>query len=91
MYNYVVKVRGKTYVWGSSGITVALSWPLLLVINNDPVGDPVELGSDTGAGHNSYGTLQPGECWTVPMQGLRGVFANCVTDSTLACAILVQR
>jgi hypothetical protein len=91
MYKYAVKVRGKTYVWGSSGLTASLALPLLLVINNDLLGDPVQLGSEMGAAHTNYGTLQPGECWTVPLQGLRGVFADCDTDSTLACCILTPR
>lgn len=34
------------------------------------------------------GTLQPGQCWTLALTGLRGVTANCATDTTLACAIL---
>ncbi|NUK25997.1 hypothetical protein [Streptomyces lunaelactis] len=90
MYSYIIHVRGKTYVWGSSGLTVVLTWPLLLVINNDALGDPIDIGSEaTGSTQTSYGTLQPGECWTVPLQGLRGVFANCQTDTTLACSILV--
>lgn len=90
MYSYVVKVRGRTYVWGSSGLTAVFSWPLLLVINNDAVGDPIEVGTEAlGSSQTSYGTLQPGECWTVPLQGLRGVFANCRTDTTVACSILV--
>jgi hypothetical protein len=92
MYNYIVRVRGTTYVWGSGTLTVALAWPLLLVINNDLLGDPIDLGSDTtGPGPTSYGTLQPGECWTLPLQGLRGVFASCTTDTTLACSILVPQ
>lgn len=92
MYSYIVKVRGKTYVWGSNGLTSTLAWPLLLVINNDALGDPITVGSEaTGSNSTSYGTLQPGECWTVPLQGLRGVFANCPTDTTLACSILVPQ
>jgi len=87
---YVVKVRGKTYLWGSGGLTGVFAWPLLLVINNDTVGDPIQIGSEgSGTAQTSYGTLQPGECWTVPLQNLRGVFANCSTDTTVACTILV--
>lgn len=87
MYTYPVKVRTKTYLWGSSGVAADLSIPLLLVIHNDLWGDSVTLGSDAGAGQTSLGTLQPGECWTVPLFGLRGVHASCDTDSTLICMI----
>lgn len=92
MYSYVTQVRGKTYVWGSSGINVAFTWPLLLVIRNDALGDPIDVGSEStgsGGGTTSYGTLQPGECWTIPLQGLRSVFANCSTDTALSCSLLV--
>lgn len=91
MYSYLVQVRGKTYVWGSAGLTVSLTWPLLLVVNNDALGDPVDIGSELTGSSQNYGTLQPGECWTVPLQGLRGVFAICNADTTLACSILVPQ
>jgi hypothetical protein len=92
MYNYISRIRGTTYVWGSSGITKALEWPLLLVINNDLLGDSLTLSADTAdAVPANYGTLQPGECWTLPLQGLRGVFATCTTDTTLACSIVVPQ
>jgi hypothetical protein len=87
MYTYSVKVRTKTYLWGSSGVAVDLNIPLLLVIRNDRWGDSISLGSDAGAGPTSLGTLQPGECWTVPLFGLRGVHASCDADSTLICII----
>ncbi|TWG78961.1 hypothetical protein L602_000800000300 [Cupriavidus gilardii J11] len=90
MHNYVVRVRGKTYAWGSSDIHIDLEYPLLLVINNDALGDPVELRSENVAGGvTALGTLQPGECWTLPLRGLRGVSAICSTDTSLACSILV--
>lgn len=90
MYKYVVNVREKTYVWGSDTINTDLSWPLLLVINNDPIGDPVSLGSETADGGSAdYGTLQPGQCWTIPLHGFRAVYAVCDTDTNLACSILI--
>jgi hypothetical protein len=88
MYTYSVKVRTKAYLWGSSGVAADLSVPLLLIIHNDLWGDPISLGSDAGAGETDLGTLQPGECWTIPLFGLRGVHATCGTDSTLSCMIL---
>ena len=87
MYTYSVKVRTKTFLWGSSGVAADLSIPLMLVIHNDLWGDPVSLGSEGGAGQSNLGTLQPGECWTVPLFGLRGVHASCDADSTLMCTI----
>ena len=93
MYNYEVKVRGTMYLWGSSAITVNLAWPLLLVIRNDVVGDPVTIGTETSApgDRRTFGTLQPGECYTIPLLGVRGVFATCDVDSNLTCTILVPQ
>lgn len=88
MYSYSVKVRTKAYLWGSSGVTALLTEPLLLVIHNDLWGDPVNLGSDTNENETNLGTLLPGECWTIPLLGLRGVYATCDTDSTVICKII---
>jgi hypothetical protein len=87
MYTYSVKVRTKVYLWGSSGVTTDLGVPLLLIIQNDLWGDPVSLGSYAGSGEADLGTIQPGECWTIPLIGLRGVHAICDTDSTVNCVI----
>jgi hypothetical protein len=91
MYTYSVKVRAKVYLWGSSGVAQDLSVPVLLIIHNDILGDPVSLGSDSGANGTNLGTLQPGECWTIPLLGLRGVHATCDSDSTLNCMIIATK
>lgn len=91
MYGYSVKVRGTVYLWGSSDVAVQLTTPLLLIIRNDLLGDPVTLGCDTSDGETHLGTLQPGECWTVSLLGLRGVHATCAADSSVNCAILVPQ
>jgi hypothetical protein len=89
MFQYIVRVRNKVYVWGSSDIEVALPSPLMLVLNNDAFGDAVEIASESPQGAPAVlGTLQPGQCWTLVLTGLRGVTATCATDTTLACAIL---
>lgn len=89
MFQYIVRVRGKAYVWGSNDLDVALSSPLILVLNNDAFGDAVEIASESPQNASAVlGTLQPGQCWTLVLTGLRGVTATCATDTTLACAIL---
>ncbi len=89
MFQYIIKVRGKIYAWGSNSVTVALSTPLLLVINNDSMGETIEIASETIAGTPvNLGTLLPGQCWTIELSGLSGVTVTCKTDTTLACAIL---
>jgi len=89
VFQYIVRVRGTAYVWGSNDLEVALSSPLVLVVNNDAFGDAIEIASERPDGAPALlGTLQPGECWTLVLTGLRGVTATCKTDTTLACAIL---
>ncbi|UZR30741.1 hypothetical protein [Methylococcus mesophilus] len=89
MFQYIVRVRDKTYVWGSNDLEVALSLPIVLVVNNDAFGDAVEIASESPQGAPAVlGILQPGQCWTLVLTGLRGVTATCETDTTLACAIL---
>ena len=89
MFQYIVRVRGTAYVWGSDDLAVALSVPLVLVVNNDSFGDIVEITSVSPQGAPTpLGTLHPGQCWTLVLTGLTGVTATCATDTTLACAIL---
>jgi hypothetical protein len=91
MFQYIVRVRDKVYVWGSNDIEIALESPLILVINNDTFGDAIEIASETPQGAPVIlGKLQPGQCWTLVLTGLRGVTVTCATDTTLACAILSQ-
>lgn len=89
MYSYSVKVRTKAYLWGSSGVTAGISVPLLLVVHNDVWGDPIAVSSEGTAGAAALATLLPGECWTLDLSGLRGVYATCDTDSTVNCTVLV--
>ena len=88
MYQYPVRVRGKIYVWGSADLNEPLGLQLILVINNNPYGDAAKIATETPSGTSPIGTLQPGECWTLPLHGLKGVTASCDTDTTLSCAIL---
>jgi hypothetical protein len=63
---------------------------LLLSLRNDVLGDPVELQSETADGiKRAIGTLQAGECCTLPLLGLRGILASCDVDSNVSCVILV--
>jgi hypothetical protein len=93
MYQFTVKVRDEMYLWGSNSITVNLAWPLLLVIRNEDIGDPVTIGTETTSADSrkTFGTLQPGECYTIPLLNIRGVFASCKTDTNVTCAILVPQ
>ena len=92
--SYERRVRGTkkepTYLWGSAGITQDFnsSKPVLLHIRNDTFGQPVALGTQVASGTQTpYGSLQPAECISIPLQGHSGIFATCDTESIVACVI----
>ena len=87
---YEVKVRGTMHLWGSAGITkdILFDKPLLLHIHNDLFGEVITFGTQTAAGtQETIGTLRPGECVSIPIHGISGVFASCAQESTVCCLI----
>jgi len=88
--SYDVRVRGSMYLWGSAGITQNITFdkPLVLHVRNDVFGEAIGIGTQVASGaQTTIGTLQPGECVSVPLQNISGVFATCTTESTVACLI----
>jgi hypothetical protein len=95
--SYNVRVRtANIYLWGSGGVTDNLTFdkPLLLHIRNDVFGEPISFGTRVAPSTlKTLGTLQPGECVSVPVQGMAGVFAviapgpGPVFESTVSCLI----
>src|SRR5207253_1201676 len=88
---YSIRVRNTSiFLWGSAGLTdnVTFDKPLLLHIRNDTFGEPITLGTQIAAGpQKMIGTLQPGECVSIPMQTISGVFATCLLESNVECLI----
>jgi hypothetical protein len=88
--SYEVRVRGTTFLWGSAGITVNATFdkPLLLHIRNNVFGETVTVGTQVAGGaQTTLGTLQPGECLSIPIQDISGVFATCILESNVDCLI----
>jgi len=77
------------FLWGSGGVTVNLEWPMLLTIRVDEFGEPITFGTETTSQNSrkTFGTLQPGETYTIPLISLRGVFAHCELDSQVTCTL----
>jgi hypothetical protein len=92
-HHYEVKVRGTTeltFLWGSEGIAKNITFdkPLLLHIRNDIFGETITIGTRVAAGtQTTIGTLKAGECVSIPIQELSGVFATCTLDSVVGCLI----
>jgi hypothetical protein len=88
--SYEIRVRGTMYLWGSAGITENITFdkPLLLHIRNEVLGDAVTIGTQVASGTTTtIGSLEPGQCVSVPVQGISGVVATCATESVVACLI----
>jgi hypothetical protein len=87
--SYQVRVRGTMYLWGSAGVTKDLSFdkPLLFHVHNDVFGEPITFGTVASGTPTTIGSLQPGECISIPLQNISGVFATCGLESNVACLI----
>ena len=90
--SYELRVRGTarpTYLWGSAGITAIMPFDrsLILHIRNDVFGEQITVGTRAGATQTTLGTLDPGECISIPLQNISGVFATCALNSTVACLV----
>jgi len=88
MYSYDVKIRDRFWLWGSAGIAVNLDWPILLTIRNNLFGEEIQIVTQRGGvDADQIGSLQPGECYTIPLAGLSGVYATCQADTNVTCTI----
>jgi hypothetical protein len=78
------------FLWGSGGIiqNITFARPLLLHIRNDLFGERITFGTQTATGtKTTIGTLDPGECVSIQMQDISGVFATCEFESVVACVL----
>jgi hypothetical protein len=88
--SYEVRVRGtQMYLWGSATIKVDATFntPLLLHVRNNVFGQPIDLYTTTTSSATPLGTLQPGEAYTIPIQNMSGVYANCTGESLVDCLL----
>jgi len=100
-FHYKVRVRPAAppkpfqCIWGSAGLLQAITFPnpLILHIRNDLFGEQVTFGTQVPNAppapptQTTIGTLQPGECVSIPLQGYSGIFATCAVESTVYCLI----
>lgn len=93
MQNYKRKVSGKTYLFGSTGITKEIETELYLSIRVDEMGEKVQIGvtKKNASTHDTpYGELNPGESFLFALKGLIGVYAqpDQGKDSNIYCSII---
>jgi hypothetical protein len=93
MYQYTVKVlrsnaSDKTYLWGGAGITHVFNSPLCLTIRVMEMNEEIKISIDKGKGSpEPIGSLKEREIFTIPLNGIRGIFATCENDSKVECYI----
>jgi hypothetical protein len=88
--SYEIRVRGTAYLWGSAGVTKnqIFNKPLVLHIRNDVFGVKISLGTEVASGaKTAIGTLEHGECLSIAVQDMSGVYATCDGESNVACLI----
>jgi len=88
--SFEIRVRGTMYLWGSAGVTqnITFTRPIVLHIRNDVFGEVVTLGTQVANGtQTTIGTLKPGECVSIPLQDMSGVFATCALESNVCCLL----
>jgi hypothetical protein len=87
---YSIKVRGLRYVWGSAGLIQNLKFekPFILHLANDRAGEAVTIGTHVATGANTnLGTIQPGECVSVSVNEISGIYADCALETIVHCLI----
>lgn len=88
MQSYDVKIVSgveRTYIWGSEGVGIALAdSDVLLHFRVDDFGEEIAIGwrNDTSSPFKDLGKMKPGESFTIPLKGLRGVYAKCVQSTS---------
>ncbi len=88
---YRLRVRSKKiFLWGSAGVTDQnFNPPLILHIHNDTFGVQIKIETQTSAGGQTpIGTLEPGECVSLPIDKICGVYATCAQESIVTCRIM---
>lgn len=92
MVSYRVKVRATTYLWGGASVSVPAKTNLSLHFRIDELGEPLRFGvrKRNGGPLEELGTLQPGECYSLQIDEVTGIYAVCAepADCNVDCTII---
>jgi hypothetical protein len=89
-HEYRRRVRNTVYLWGSAGLTEDMTFtrPPILHIHNDLFGEEITVSTSKANGTtHSLGTLDAGQCISVAIDKMCGVFASCTKESTVMCRL----
>lgn len=98
MYNYRVKVRQQTYLYGGANVKTeagTFNSNLVLFMRVDDLGEDIKFGirrKKDGAVQD-LGTLRPGESYALKLEDVSGVYATASdeNDTTVECSLLSNR
>lgn len=92
---YRIRVRRRTFLWGGAGVTKKIDTDRLFMhFRVDENGEQIRFGilKEQGGSFDEFGSLQPGESYTLKLDGLVGVFAaidepqDTYVECTIICA-----
>jgi len=88
---------GINFLWGSANIALPQSFdkPLFLHLRNAIFGEDVTVGTLVGvlgsstAVQTEIGVLQPGDCLSIEIKGVSGIYATCAAglETLVGCMI----
>lgn len=97
MFQYRIKVRGKTYLWGGEQASAGLFDQVYLMLRNDDLGESVKISQLSVDFNNPVvkvlGTFKRGESYTINLRTLTGVWAEVVDadrDTNIDCMIVAK-
>jgi hypothetical protein len=88
-YSRRIRAGKDIYLWGSAGLEdIKFPTSLILHIRNELFGTPITFGSKTKSGPKKViGILHPGECVSIPINDVSGIYATCKDESIVNCRI----
>lgn len=84
-------VQDKTYLFGGSGVLMALDNNVVLMLRVDEQGEPINIFTNKladGTAEFNVGTLNAGEFFVIPLNQLVNVYATADHDSSVEITLI---
>jgi hypothetical protein len=90
VFAYTVKVQGTMFLWGGRNVRAKLRSDLQLVFRVAEGDEPVRFGRFADGQETELGILGAGECYSLSVTDISGVFAATVAplDTRVECALV---
>ena len=93
-YRIKVKLNEITYLWGGKEVKEPSTTKFHLFFHVDDNGERIKFGTakvkDKDPDLHEMGILNPGECFSIPLNNLIGVYASCTEQehTVVDCTVL---